>query len=199
MRSVVAEAAICLLAGGEAQRLPGKLEMDVGGMPLVLRVYRELRGFAPLYVSVKGGFPPPIDAAIDAPMVLDRWPGRGPLGGILSVAAVAERPLLFVVAADAPFVKRQTLESLAEAWEDGTEAVVPIRGSSIQKNYVEPLCALYDRAALLREGYVVLREGSGAVRAVVERLKARRVRIGDERVFLTMNTPADRHAIHEER
>jgi molybdopterin-guanine dinucleotide biosynthesis protein A len=98
-------------------------------------------------------------------------------------------PYAFVAAADAPRLDSAVLRQLAAAWEPGVQAVVPQN----RDGRLEPLCALYERAAFLMEAGPILQEGSGGVAAVVERLKAKRVRLSDERVFTNVNTVEEYH------
>jgi molybdopterin-guanine dinucleotide biosynthesis protein A len=182
--------AVVIVAGGEASRLPGKLELDARGMPLLLRVYENVRSAGPVYVSANRSFPPEIDAALDCSVIIDRWLGRGPLAGIYSALGAVRESRVFVVAGDAPFVDAQTAAELARHWEDRIEAVVPVNAAG----RLEPLCALYDRMAVLAAAPAILREGSGGVASLVERLRSKRVRLADERVFANVNTPAERHA-----
>lgn len=180
---------VVILAGGQASRLPGKLELDAGGVPLVVRVFRNLRAAGPVYVSAAGSFPREIDRALECPVVVDRWPERrGPLAGLFSVLPHVRERRVFVAAADAPYLDTATVAELLADWEPGIQAVVPVNGDG----RLEPLCALYDRAALLEAAADVLRAGSGGVAAAVERLHAKRVRLTNERVFANVNTAADR-------
>ncbi len=187
------DVAVVILAGGEATRLPGKLEIDAGGTPLILRVYHSVRGAGPVYVSARGSFDPQIDAALECPIVVDRWPRRGPLAGLYSTLEYVREPRVFVTAADAPFVNAGVAAELCSLWEEGIQAVVPIN----REGRLEPLCALYDRLAFLEAAGSVLREGSGGVAAAVERLRSKRVRLPDESVFANVNTAADRHSLLE--
>ena len=42
---------------------------------MLVRSYRRLRASSwPVYVAAKGSFPAPIDAALDAPLLIDRGP-----------------------------------------------------------------------------------------------------------------------------
>jgi molybdopterin-guanine dinucleotide biosynthesis protein A len=182
---------VIILAGGRASRLPGKLTLDAGGMPLVVRVFRNVRAIGPVYVSAAGSFGAAIDAALECRTVRDTIPGRGPLGGLLSVLPHVSEPYVFVVAGDAPFVNAEVAGELVHAWEDGLQAVVPVN----ELGLLEPLCALYERAALLDVAECVLAEGSGSVAAAVERLRARRVRLSNERVLANVNTPADQRLL----
>lgn len=182
---------VVILAGGAASRLPGKLEMDAGGIPLLLRVYRNVRAAGPVYVAAAGSFPRDIDGALTCPIVVDRWPRRGPLAALYSVLEYVREPYVFAVAGDAPLVDASTVEELAQFWMPGLQAIVPVNGHG----RVEPLCALYERAALLEAARAVLAEGSGGVTLAVERLTAKRVRLSNERVFASVNTALDQHLL----
>jgi molybdopterin-guanine dinucleotide biosynthesis protein A len=52
---------------------------------------------------------------------------------------------------------------------------------------------LYERAGLLTAANAALREGSGGVAAAVERLRAKRVHLSNERVFTNVNTVEEYH------
>ena len=181
----MSDMAICILAGGQATRLPGKLEMDFQGQPLVVRVFENLRGSYPIYISAKGAFGAPIDAVLQAPMIVDRWIGRGPLAGLITVFSEVLHERMFVVAGDAPFVNTQTLQTLREGWRAGDEAVV-----------AEPLLALYDRAAFLKAAWPVFSEGSAAVKDVIAILAARTVRV-ELPALTNINTPGDLRGVRE--
>lgn len=186
---------ILILAGGEATRLPGKLLLAVGDsaadeMPMLVRVLRNMRDAQPreIVISGKSSFPPDVDALLDAPLVIDRWPGRGPLAGILTAFAQMRSRYVFVVAGDAPNLTAAFANELATRIRVGDEAIVP---EHPERGGIEPLAAIYDRLAFLREGLPVLRSGGGALRRVVERLRVRHVPVDDRRIFANINTPAD--------
>lgn len=183
------ELAVCILAGGEATRLPRKLEDDADGMPLLARVYRNVAGIAPVTISAKGSFASKLDAELDCPIVVDRWAGRGPLGGLLSAFGVIRAARVFVVAGDMPLVSSSVFDELARAWNALTEVAISVHG---KPRLTEPLCAIYDRAAFLREAYPIFAGGSGSVRRVVEHLRTTPVSFEDPRVFTNINTATDR-------
>lgn len=187
---------VIVLAGGEATRLPGKLFMDAGDLPLLVRVYRNAGAGRACLISCKGALPYEIDLLIDAPAVIDRWPLRGPLSGLLSTMSEAKSPWIFAVAGDAPFVDAALIDALEAQIEPGDEAIVPRRMHDGELQ-MEPLAALYQREAFLREGMAVLSAGNGSLRAVIDRLKTRFVDIADERIFTNVNTPADYAAVRE--
>jgi molybdenum cofactor guanylyltransferase len=177
--------AVVILAGGEATRFPGKLERDTGGEPLLLRVYRNVRGNWPVYIAAKGSFPTDIDARLECPVLVDRWPTRGPLAALLSACGALREDRIFAVAADLPHVDRALLERLAGAWMPGDEAVVPSRDGRL-----EPLAALYDRRALLEAGFAAFSQGRAAMHDLVERLRTRFVSM-PAGALLNVNFPAD--------
>ena len=105
--------AILLLAGGSATRFPGKLEHDIEGQPMIVRVFAKLaRGPWPVYVAGKGSFAPPVDAALCAPLLIDRWSPRGPLYALLSACPFIPADRIFAVAADQPQLEPSVLERL---------------------------------------------------------------------------------------
>ncbi|HJZ65178.1 MAG TPA: molybdenum cofactor guanylyltransferase [Candidatus Acidoferrum sp.] len=128
----------------------------------------------------------------------DRWPGEGPLGGILTALLDAQRESntntwSLIVSCDMPFLTVEWLCFLAErALQSGAEAVVP---KSVQG--WEPLCACWRVPA----AEIVLPNFEAGTRKVTEALNALRVEVLDEkdwkrfdtneRLFWNMNTVAD--------
>ncbi len=188
------DCAVVILAGGEATRLPGKLALDTGDVPMLVRVYRNVSGGRPVAISCKGTLSPELDRALDAPMFVDRWPKRGPLSGLLSTMSELRSTWVFAVAGDAPFVDAAFIDRLAASVDAHDEAVVPYRTID-GKRHLEPLAALYRRDAFIREGLPVLLEGNGALRGVLDRLRTRYVEIDDARIFTNVNTPDDYAAL----
>lgn len=191
------EIGVVILAGGEASRLPGKLALFAGDVPMLVRVYRNVSPGRRTVVSCRTALPPEIDAQIPCAKIPDRFQLRGPLCGLLSAMDALATPLIFAVAGDAPFVGSAFIDRLAQAWQPGDEAVVPVHERSERKRF-EPLAALYDRAAFLREGTEVMR-GKPSMHAVVERLRVRPylIRSNEEGIFTNVNTPADYAALSE--
>ena len=181
-----------VLAGGEATRFPGKLFKDAGDLPLIVRVYRNVSEGRATLISCKGALPYEIDLLIDAPAVVDRWPMRGPLSGLLSTIGEARTPWVFAAAGDAPFIDAALIDRLEACIEPGDEAIVPRRMREGEEQ-LEPLAALYHCDAFMREGLPVLLGGRGSLRAVIERLQTRYVEMeeADERIFANINTPDD--------
>lgn len=181
----MADAAIVILAGGQATRFPGKLEREIDGTPMLLRVYERLRGARPVYIAGKGGFPDTLDARLDCTLIVDRHPGRGPLAALVGACGAIDAPRVFAVAADLPNVDAALLDELERARADGDEAVVPKHDGGI-----EPLAALYDRTAILECGFALLEEKKDAMHDLLAGLRVRYVPMASAR-FVNVNTPAD--------
>ncbi|HEV8019975.1 MAG TPA: molybdenum cofactor guanylyltransferase [Candidatus Lustribacter sp.] len=189
-------AGVIVLAGGEAKRLPGKLYLDAGDLPLLVRVYRNVCEGRETLISTKGALPYEIDLLIDAPAVVDRWPMRGPLSGLLSTMGEMRAPWAFAVAGDAPFVDAAFIDRLEAQIQPGDEAIVP-RRTRDGETQIEPLAALYLRSAFVREGLPLLSGGNRAMRTVIEHLNTRFLDVEEENVFANVNTPDDYAAIRE--
>jgi len=143
------------------------------------------------------------------PIVTDKWPGEGPLGGILTALYHAEdmsralalapgmaeeaRTHCLIVSCDMPFLKREWLGFLCDrAIQSKADVVVPK-----SKNGPEPLCACWRTAA----APAIQRAFDGGVRKVTEAMKRVRMEMLDEpvwkrfdsdgRLFWNMNTPED--------
>src|SRR5579859_5597016 len=94
---------VVILAGGEATRFPGKLDSDAGGIPLLVRVYQNVRDLGAVYIS-GDAISDSLRRRIDCPIIADRIRHRGPLGGLVSTFESVAADRIFVVAGDAPFV-----------------------------------------------------------------------------------------------
>ena len=131
-------------------------------------------------------------------IVVDRWPGEGPLGGIitalLNAAEAAAKPQwALIVSCDMPFLTEEWLRFLAErAEESEAEVLVP---NSV--NGPEPLCACWRVNA---ERHLEQRFLAGT-RKITQAMRAIRTEMLDEqewkrfdsagRLFWNMNTAAD--------
>jgi len=130
--------------------------------------------------------------------VPDRWPGQGPLGGILTALLDVQKKTsqdswCLIVSCDMPFLTADWLRFLAErALESGAEAVVPKSAQGW-----EPLSACWKTSA----AEIVLPNFEAGTRKITEALNALRVEVLDERdwkrfdssgrLFSNMNTMAD--------
>lgn len=182
--------AVVLLAGGQALRFPGKLEHAVDGRPMLARCYDRARAAGwPVYIAGKGAFSRELDGQLDAPLLIDRRPGEGPLSALLTACGLIQAERVFAVAADQPHLETGVLRQIAAAWEPGDAAVVPAHAGGI-----EPLTALYERRALLREGFELRARGRLAMRDVIDRIATRFLPL-EARYFQNVNRIEDLAAL----
>jgi molybdopterin-guanine dinucleotide biosynthesis protein A len=131
------------------------------------------------------------------PKVADRWPGEGPLGGILTALHNTQEStngaLSLILGCDMPFLTVEWLTFLCErARFSEAQVVVP------QSSYgLEPLCACWKSSAI----ETLQSQFDKGVRKVADALKTARIEVLDEkdwkrfdsdgRLFWNMNTRAD--------
>jgi molybdopterin-guanine dinucleotide biosynthesis protein A len=198
-----------VLAGGASRRFGrDKALVEFEGEPLIGRLSKILQVATAGSISIIG------DADkyghIGVECVPDRWPGEGPLGGIVTAlmaisAAEADTANVIkseptswslVVGCDMPFLTVDWLQHLASrAIASKAEVVVP------ESTYgLEPLCACWRVSA----APLLTRAFDNGVRRVTDAMKQLRMEVLDaadwkrfdnlNRLFWNMNTPAD----HEE-
>jgi len=184
-----------VLAGGGSTRFgQDKALVEVGGKAMLARMIELLRGVTKevRIVAAPGKY-----EVFGAEIVEDRWPGEGPLGGIITAledagsAVRAEWNL--ILSCDMPFLTREWLTFLCErAAKSEAHVVLPHSGHG-----PEPLCACYrtDAAGALRAAF------ESGVRKVTQGLQHVTTEVLDEaewkrfdsagRLFWNMNTQAD--------
>jgi molybdenum cofactor guanylyltransferase len=134
------------------------------------------------------------------PLLADRWPGQGPLGGILTAllhlhenGTAGQSSWALIVSCDMPFLTREFLSFL---WErvQSTSAQVLVPESA---NGLEPLCACW-RSDAAQSIQTTFGEGVRKVTQAMKRLpmevldgRAWKRFDSDNRLFWNMNTPAD--------
>jgi molybdopterin-guanine dinucleotide biosynthesis protein A len=146
-----------------------------------------------IIVAAAGKYP---DALV--PLLADRWPGQGPLGGILtalqsSALRGAESIWNLIVSCDMPFLTRDWLEFLCQR-AGRSAAQVAVAESA---NGLEPLCACWKTTSMPS----VQAAFDSGVRKVTEAMKRLPMEVLDVsvwkrfdtkgRLFWNMNTPAD--------
>ncbi len=182
-------------AGGGSRRFGRDKAMSVlGGKTLLGRTTELIEVVCGNVCIVAAG---KYDGA-QAEIVEDRWPGEGPLGGILTAMAAAaddaNRPAWsLIVGCDMPFLTREWLSYLCERAAVSQAEVVLAKS----ENGLEPLCACWSS-----EGIPELQKAfDGGVRKVTEAIGRIRAEVLDEatwkrfdtegRLFWNMNTPED--------
>jgi molybdenum cofactor guanylyltransferase len=130
-----------VLAGGKSSRMGrDKALLEIAGKPLLKRAAELLE---PLTASVTLIGKPQRYSHLGLPVLADRWPGEGPLGGIVTALETSRALWCLILACDMPFLTPEWLTWLVEravALEgmDAADAVVPESARGL-----EPLCAAY--------------------------------------------------------
>jgi molybdopterin-guanine dinucleotide biosynthesis protein A len=185
-----------VLGGGGSTRFGrDKALAQIGGKPMLIRM-RDLLGsvtHGAHLVAAPGRY-----ANLGADLVADRWPGEGPLGGIVTALlttteASGEQEWNLIVGCDMPFLRHQWLAYMIErALASRADVVVPQ-----SEHGLEPLCACW-RSSVAGK---LQRVFEGGVRKIAEAMKHLKMEVLDEthwkrfdsagRLFWNMNTAAD--------
>lgn len=151
-----------VLAGGKSRRMgTDKADLTIGDqtfLQIQIEKGRQL-GIRDIQVSGYRG------TACDIPPTPDRFPGKGPLGGMESCLRKAKQEKCLVLSVDVPLVPVGELENLLNASrQSGASAIILKNGEKEQ-----PLIAVYHRSladAMLAE----ISGGKGSVFSLLNRL-----------------------------
>jgi molybdenum cofactor guanylyltransferase len=190
-----------ILAGGRSRRMgSNKALLPFGGRPLIAHALEILR---PLFAEVLIVANEPLPyAALGVPVLADRVPDKGPLGGICTALASSRHPRAFCLACDMPLASPAIIARLCRLAPD-CDVVVP----HSDKGY-EPLHAVY-RASCLPQLERMLSEDRLRVDELFRAVRVCRVEVEEFRSldpdlasFLNVNTPeelATAFALFQER
>lgn len=173
-----------VLVGGQSRRFGrDKLREPVGEGWLVDRPIAALREVFGPTVAAVGDCHPEVAARADL-VIRDRYPGMGPIGGILS--ALESGPCdVFVLPGDLPLVRGGDLEPLLGAAEVARGAWAILAKTTAP----EPCIGIYRQAAAVS----LRRHMQGRQRSLHDALPPERVAwvpVGEE-PFLNLNTPLE--------
>lgn len=185
-----------VLAGGASSRLGrDKALVEIGGVTLVELAVASLTAAGAAPVSVVGGDEAALER-LGLRAVPDRWPGRGPLGGILTAFGWSPAPIIAVIACDLPFVDASVLRALRATLDEqpgggGASAGRRRCDAAIAgTDRLEPMCAVWrvePSAPVLRSAFD---GGERAVHRAVRGLSIRRVPVHADRL-LNVNTAVE--------
>ena len=137
-----------ILIGGRSRRLGrDKATVDLGGKTLAQIAFQTVSEALPTsrvsFVATNQ-----VQFAIEAILadgrfIFDLVEGRGPLGGLHAALADTQKPWIFVLACDYPFISSEMIRLLAEQISNNCGVVVPEQADS----RLQPLCAFYNAEA----------------------------------------------------
>lgn len=187
-----------LLAGGRSRRMGrDKLPLMVGDRPILRRAYDALAACCDEVIPVIHGSqaPPGLPEGVHPVRDLRSGgdEGLGPLAGIEAGLRHARHRRVFVAAGDMPFLPEDLIRKMLARLAGGALAVVPRNGDRW-----EPLCAAYDREALvyagraLDEGVRSLHDFLRSLPRIEEIGEGELRRFGDpETLLMNVNSPED--------
>lgn len=185
-----------IVAGGGSTRFGrDKARATLAGQPMLTRMCDLLSAVT---ASIHIIAPPSRYEFATAPVIPDRWPGGGPLGGIITALLHTseqepDTTWNLIISCDLPFVTPEFLTYLRDfAQASSAKAIVP---ESSQGR--EPLCACWHTSAALQ----LQSAFESGMRRVNDALKLVNAEVLDEshwkrfdsagRLFWNMNTPKD--------
>lgn len=179
-----------LFAGGESRRMGvDKATASFAGQPLWARQLALLRELSPDRILVSARTKPAwCPAEIRA--ILDEPPSRGPLSGLAAALKDLQTTHLLALGIDLPVM---TVEHLRKLW---TQAVAGVGVIPQNKDYLEPLCAIYPigaaaTAAAMLPGINVSLQP--LARTLLEQRQAVLYAVSQDEqpLYHNVNTPAD--------
>jgi molybdenum cofactor guanylyltransferase len=177
-----------ILTGGASRRMGrDKPFVDVDGTQMVVRVAGALRaaGCDPV-LAIGGDIARLAAAGLDS--ITDRWPGEGPLGGIITALHQTTTPIV-VVATDVPWLDGATIDRLVAALTSGEAIAADVVVATSPR--LEPLCALWLPRALPKLAASFGR-GERAVHRALDELNVITVDV-DGAALVNVNQPEDLH------
>lgn len=130
-----------VLAGGRSRRMGrDKALLELDGRPLIEWVIEDIAQVCSEVLVVAGEadrYP-----GLRVPVVVDRFPGVGVLGGLHAGLEAASYGLILAVGCDMPFLNSELLRAFV-GWAEGVDVAILRRGE-----YVEPLHGAYRRTCI---------------------------------------------------
>ena len=174
-----------VLAGGNSSRFGSdKATHLVDGKPMALRVAEALSRFAAPITLVGRR---ELHAGLGLPLIQDCVAGAGPLAGIVTALANAHKPWCLIAACDMPWLGSAPLDTLVRMAGRTTSQAILVQ---TPEGRVQPLCALYARAA--HEALdKALNKGIRKVTDALDGISWEVLEVNDSPPFTNINRPED--------
>ena len=130
-----------IFAGGKSSRMgEDKALLPFANYPTLTEFQQDKLNtlFDEVYISAKEN-----KFDFDCRVIQDNYRVNSPLVGLISIFESLEAEEVFILSVDAPFVDKETIETLLERHESRCDAIVAQSPSGVQ-----PLCGLYKRSIL---------------------------------------------------
>jgi molybdopterin-guanine dinucleotide biosynthesis protein A len=165
-----------------------KALIEIAGVPMATTVARALTAAGCDPVVVYGGDPDEL-ASLEPPVLPDRYPGAGPLGGVLgvldTVAEIVTVTHVAVLACDLPAITGATIVPLVDAARTAPDLDVVVA----RTDRLEPACAIWSVSSLaaVRRRFAA---GERALHTAIGALRSVEVEVPAE-MLVNINTPDD--------
>ncbi len=180
-----------VLTGGASRRMgQDKAVLAVLGVPLAAHVASVVRSAGAEPVVAIGGDRARL-AEIGLETVDDRWPGEGPLGGLLTALRWSPAPRLMAVACDLPWLDVTTIELLTGADSGDSDVVMAFT------DRLEPLCAVWDVERSAPPLQAAFDSGERSIRRAIRGLPVRRVELVESGPLRDVDEPGDLPQPHQ--
>ena len=155
-----------ILAGGKSSRMgTNKMLLPWDGKTFLEHIYDTCAIFPQRLVSVRDRSLYP---TLNLPFVEDEKDGLGPTEGVRQLLMASEKPYVFVMAGDMPFLTEDFLRAFARELAPQDDCLVLQTG----ENLIEPLCAIY-ATRTLPQLEALQAEGIRKLRVLYERTRTR--------------------------
>jgi len=186
--------AIVIQAGGQSSRMgQNKALLDLNGKTIIEHTLDQISALSDDH-NIISDDPQLYSFLPNTRVITDLFPGRGPLGGLVTAFVSVTHPYLVMCACDMPFASQELFKLELEILVDEQlDVVLPQL-----HNRPEPLHAVYRRQACLQPAQNVFLQGG---RKIIDWFPQVRVKILDDamvgkidplgRAFFNINTPED--------
>jgi molybdenum cofactor guanylyltransferase len=157
-----------ILCGGKERRFgSSKAEAVVGGKRIIDRLTERLTLISKQILVVTSLEKKDIILTNQAQIVVDKFPGRGPLGGVYTGLMAAENQYSIVVGCDNPFINNRLLQYMVSL-TNNYDAVIPRLG----KDMIEALHSVYSKSCVpvMQQA---LEENRLSIYKIIDRLNVR--------------------------
>jgi molybdenum cofactor guanylyltransferase len=190
-----------ILAGGQSRRMgQDKARLEMGGMPLLRRVY-DIAANCADRVSVVVTADDYADILPEqARLIADRQ-SQGPLvgfaQGLAALAPSASADWLLLLACDLPLLTAAAVQQ----WITGLATLPPHIGAYLPRGEKgwEPLCGFYRPAVIEPSLQQAVAQGEQSFQRWLVGVAVAELAVADRRVLANCNTPADRAAIEDDQ
>lgn len=184
---------VAILTGGRSRRMGRDKALMTLGHRRLVEIAAEAAEIAGAHRIVTVGGDEAALTRLGYVWVPDRWPGEGPLGGIITALSAATSQRVVVLACDHVAAAPDAIVAVVDALDDDTDVAMPFVGGRDQTMHAAWHRRCLDLlSARFADGARSVREGMAGLGLV-------RVAIADSRWVADADTPAELLAAHPRR